>query len=142
MSLKAQVIGINKLLSDIYKQDMRLSYVLAKLDFSHEYIKLINQKLLPDVVAIFLKILETKVLDFQDGTRKFKIIEDTYGLTGDRQSTLRQVGAELNLSHERVRQIKQKVIKRLVSKNNKLSWESEFKQEVTQLLEKYNDFQK
>ena len=140
MNLKAQVIAINKFLSDIYdEQDMRLSYLLTKLDFNHEDIKLINQKFLSNVVAIFLKILKETIVSFQDGERKFSIIKDIYGLNGDRSLGLRQIGTELNISHERVRQIKQKVVRRLTSENSKFIWESEFKQEVRQLLEQYNN---
>ena len=40
MSLKAQIIAINQLLSDIYQQDMRLSYLLLKLNFDNEDVNL------------------------------------------------------------------------------------------------------
>lgn len=139
MNLKAQVIAINKLLSDIYRRDMRLSYLLSELNFNLEDIKLIHQQLSPNVVAIFLNVLEAKVLSFSDGIRRFKIIEANYGLTDNRSETLRGLGAKLNISHERVRQIKEKTIKRLSNKNIRFAWESEFELEVTQLLDKYND---
>lgn len=144
MSFKAQVVAINQLLSDIYKHNMRLSYLLANLSFNPEDIELINQELQSNVVAIFLNILEKTILSFQDGVRQFEIIEDVYGLTGDRSSTLKQVGAKFNLSHQRVGQLKQKVLKqkvirKLIAKNNKSFWESEFEREVRQLLKKYSN---
>ena len=40
MSLKAQIITINQLLSDIYQQDMCLSYLLLKLNFDNEDVNL------------------------------------------------------------------------------------------------------
>lgn len=140
MNLKVQVIAINKFLSDIYhRQDMRLSYLLAELDFDCEDIRIIRQKLMSNVIGIFLNVSEKKIVDFHDGVRKFKIIEDIYGLNGSPSMTLRQIGTELNISHERVRQIKQKVIRKLAFKNINLSWKSEFKQEVKQLVESYHD---
>ena len=53
MNLKTQVIGINQLLSDMYRQQMRLSYLLAKLDFDESDLKQLQADFLPDVVAIF-----------------------------------------------------------------------------------------
>ncbi len=139
MNLKSRVIAINKLLTDIYQREIRLSYLLAELDFNREDIELINHEFLPNVVDIFLKILEETVINFQDGTRQFKILQDTYSLHGDRSKTLIQVTEELNISHEPVRQIKEKSIKKLVSKNNKSLLESTFKQEIKELLENYNN---
>ena len=139
MGLKAQVIAINQLLSDIYQRDMRLSYLLSQLNFDGVEIELISQRLLPNLIEIFLDILEQEIHNFSDGERQFEIIKDIYGITSDRLKTLRQVGAELNISHERIRQIKNKGIRKLGFKNIKADWESKFKREVKQLLENYND---
>lgn len=136
MNLKAQVIGINKFLADVYQiEDMRLSLLLAKLNFKNEEIKLINQKFLPNIVAIFLNVLETEVTSFQDGVRKFEIIKDIYGLNGSSSMKLREAGEVFNLSQERIRQIKNKVIRQLTDKSKIFSQESEFTKEVVQLLE-------
>ena len=139
MSLKAQVIAVNKMLSDIYKRDMRLSYLLAELDFCHEDIELINRKLLPNAVACFLNVIEQAIVELQDGARKFEIIEGIYGLSGDRAKTLREIGTELNISHERVRQLKKKIIRRLVFNKDKFAWKFEFERETRQLLKKYRN---
>ena len=34
MTVKAKIIAINQLLSDIYQQQMRLSYLFAEMDFT------------------------------------------------------------------------------------------------------------
>ena len=70
MSLKSKVIAINKILSDIYQQEMRLSSLLLQLDFDNEAVKLIGDQLLSDAVAIFVKALEETITTFQDGTRQ------------------------------------------------------------------------
>lgn len=134
MNLKGQVIAINKLLSDIYKRDMRLSYLLAELDFNCEEIELINRKLLPNIVNIFLEVIEATIVSFSDGKKQFKIIKNLYGLSNGSQG-LRDVGAQLDISHERVRQLKNKAFKKLVSKNNEFDWQSKLKQQVKELID-------
>ena len=64
MSLKVQIIAINQLLSDIYEQEMRLSYLLSKLDFNNEDVNLIGSELLSDAVAIFSETLEKNYNSF------------------------------------------------------------------------------
>lgn len=137
MSLKARVIATNQILSDIYQQDMRLSYLLFKLDFDSEDVNLIGDRLLLDAVAIFLETLEQTIITFQNGTRQFKIIQDSYGLIGNSPQTLRHLAEEFNISHERVRQLKQKTLMKLKSKNQRYKLESLFKNKIQQSLELY-----
>ena len=138
MNLKAQVIAINRLLSDIYEQEMRLSYLLSKLDFNNENVNLIGSELLLDAVAIFSETLEKTIITFQDGARQFKIVRDSYGLMGNSQ-TLRQLAAEFDISHERVRQLKQKTLRKLKSTNQQSNFESLFKSKIQQTLEVYKN---
>ena len=137
MSLKAQVIAINKLLSDIYQREMRLSYLLSELDFDREDIKLISHELLSEVVNVFIENLTIAVTNFRDGARLFTIIRDNYGLTGNSQQTLRQLGAKLDIGHERVRQLKEKALRKLKSTTNLSLLEAEFKQEVVGLIQQF-----
>ena len=140
MSLKARVIAINQLLSDIYGREMRLSYLLSKLDFNSEDLNLISNELLSIVIVIFLETLEETVITFQDGTRQLKILHDSYGLTGNPQ-TLRQLAEKFDISHERIRQLKQKTLRKLKSNHNRSELESLFKQKVQQSIEVYNNKQ-
>ena len=139
MSLKARVIATNKLLSDIYQQDMRLSSLLSKLDFDNEDVNLIGDKLLFDAAVFFLETLEETIIAFQDGTRRFKIIQDSYGLIGNCPQALRQLAKEFNISHERVRQLKQKTLMKLKSTNQRSKLESLFRSKIQQSLEIYKD---
>ena len=140
MSLKAQIIAINQLLSDIYQQDMRLSYLLLKLNFDNEDVNLIGDRLLSDAAAFFFETLEETITTFQDGARQFQILQGSYGLTGNPQ-TLRQLAAEFNISHERVRQLKQKTLRKLKSTNQHSKFESLFKNKIQQSLEVYKNQQ-
>lgn len=137
MSLKARVIATNKLLSDIYQQDMRLSSLLLKLGFNNEEISFVGDKLLFDTAIFFLETLEETIIDFQDGTRKFEIIQGSYGLTGDSSQTLRQLAEKLNISHERVRQLKEKTLKGLQSVNQQSKLELLFKKKIQQSIKVY-----
>ena len=48
MTVKAQIVAINKFLSDIYQKPMRLSYLLSDTNFDSETIKLIAERLLTE----------------------------------------------------------------------------------------------
>ena len=140
MSLKVQIIAINQLLSDIYEQEMRLSYLLSKLDFNNEDVNLIGSELLSDAVAIFSETLEKTIIAFQDGAKRFKIVRDSYGLM-DNPQTLRQLAAEFDISHERVRQLKQKTLRKLRLKSHQSKLESLFKSKIQQIIEVYKNQQ-
>lgn len=140
MTLKAKVIAINKLLTDIYQREMRLSILLSKLNFNIEDINLISNKLLSETVAYFLETLEETIITSQDGDRQLKIIQGSYGLNSSPQ-TLRQLAEEFNISHERIRQLKQKILTKLKSTNNKSKLELLFKHKIKQAIANYRNIQ-
>ena len=134
MPVKAKIIAINKLLSDIYQKQMRLSYLLEEMDFAEEEINFIANQLLTETIDNFINNLQSMLLDFNDGQRLFKILYSIYGLDGDQSKTLQIIGEQLEISRERVRQLKEKAIKKLRSTNNLSKWETSFKSETINLL--------
>jgi RNA polymerase primary sigma factor len=65
-----------------------------------------------EIVSSDLKVTlnaELKNLD----PKEMMILERRFGLLGDNPSTLEQLGAEMEVTRERVRQIEQKAIKKL-----------------------------
>ena len=118
MTLKTQVIAINKLLSDIYLQPMRLSYLLAEMNFSQEDIDIIAERLLLETINNFLASLQETFLECHDGERLFKILDTGYGLDGQPCQTLHSIGEELGISKERARQLKNKAIRKIKANKN------------------------
>ena len=53
MTLKFKIIAINKIISDIYQKQMRLSYLLAKMKFTEEDIQVIANQFLTDTIQEF-----------------------------------------------------------------------------------------
>lgn len=137
MTVKAKITAINKLLSDIYQQQMRLSYLLAEMNFSEEDIKFIANQLLEKTVDNFLNTLQTTILAYSDGERSFNILQYIYGLEGNAPRTLESISYELEISRERVRQIKNKVLKKIRVNNNKLEWQNKFKYLTNQSLQQH-----
>lgn len=135
MTVKFQILAINKLLSDVYQKPMRLSYLLLELDFKKENIKLIAEQLLSETIDIFIEILKEIMLCAADGQRLFTILNSVYGLDGNSPITLQYIGDQLKISRERIRQLKQKALKKLKAHKNKEKLEDRFKEKVIILLE-------
>lgn len=136
MTVKARIIAINQFLSDIYQRKMRLSYLLAEMDFSEEEIQLIANQLLIETIEGFIQSLQETIKDCRDGQRLFDIIHSNYGLDGSNPKTLQQIGDKLEISKERVRQLKVKAIKKIRAANNLVKWENNFKSKTSELLDK------
>ena len=99
-----------------------------------------SNKLLSEAVACFLEALEETIITFQDGDRQLKIIQGSYGLNSY-PKTLRQLAEEFNISHERIRQLKQKTLRKLKSTNNKSKLELLFKPKIKQAIATYQTVQ-
>ena len=134
MTIKEKVIAINKLLSDVEQRSMRLSYLLADMEFSEDSIKFIADNLLSETVDNFLDSLTETLINCRDGQRLFRILDCVYGLNGNKPKTLRDIGDELEISRERVRQLKIKAIRKIKSHNNREKWRSLFKIKTGELL--------
>ena len=134
MTVKTKIIAINNLLSDIYQKEMRLSYLLTEIDFTKEDIQFIANKLLTETIDNFIATLQNTLLNFNDGQRLFYILSSIYGLDGNNPKTLHSIGNQLEITRERVRQLKEKAIKRLRATKNLSKWETNFKSETIELL--------
>jgi hypothetical protein len=134
MTVKAQIVAINKLLSDIYQKPMRLSYLLSDTNFDSETIKLIAERLLTEAINSFIETLQETMLDCRDGQRLFDILNSVYGLDGQTPKTLQRIGDELKISRERVRQLKQKATEKLKANNNRMKMQDRFKEKIIILL--------
>lgn len=123
MTLKAQVIGLNELLTIIYGTELCLSLLLERLGFTSEQINTLRCQHAEQIVTAHLLLLEEYFTTFRDGERLYHIIKRRFGLDGERPETLEQIGEHFNVSRERIRQLEKKAIKRCKYKRWLRAWE-------------------
>lgn len=135
MTVKKKIVAINKLLLDIYQREMRLSYLLSEMHFTEDDLELISNQLLTETIDNFINALKETLLNCHDGKRLFEILHDFLGLDGNTPKTLQNIGNELKISRERVRQLKEKALKKLKATNNRANLENSFKNKNIKLLQ-------
>lgn len=133
-SLKVQVEGVNRLLTTIYKREMRLSTLLAELGFSESEIALLREQHLAALVAISIEALATWLQVGRDGGRRYHILTRRLGLDGAPTETLEQIGRRLGVSRERIRQLESKVLRKCQSKPDRAVLEAGVRVEARRLL--------
>ena len=111
MALKEKVIGLNKLLSKMYKQDTRLSRLLSKLEYSTKQIESLKSNFMAEVANGYIDNLKQLVTSKTDGERLFYTIEKRFGLDGNKPTTLQHIGDIYSISRERVRQLEKKALR-------------------------------
>ena len=134
MDVRVQVTGLNQFLTEIYATEMRLSRLLMQLGFHQAEINRLRQCHLEDVVACYLQGLEERIVTGVDGGRRYHILVRYHGLDGEVPETLATIGNRLGISRERVRQLKEKVIKKCRSRKNKAALESRLQEMGLELL--------
>ncbi|MHC5776841.1 sigma factor-like helix-turn-helix DNA-binding protein [Nostoc sp.] len=134
INLKEVVIALNDLLTAIYGIETRLSDLLINIGFDKTQVECLRKHHLQQVVLDFLENLKQKVMTFHDGERAYKIISRYYGLDGKARETLQSLGEQLTISRERVRQLKEKTLKKCRNKSSRQFFETKLQQEATQLL--------
>jgi RNA polymerase nonessential primary-like sigma factor len=100
MNVKAQLVGLNKFLAEIYKSDTRLSTLLTELGFEQKQIETLRDHPLEPMVNGLLAVSRRKL-----GERYFEVISRRFGLEGEPADTLQVSGEKLGVSRERVRQL-------------------------------------
>ena len=133
-SIRETVIGLNEFLTDVYKIETRLSSLLSGLGFEASQIEEIRKNHLTEVVAAFVCCLRDRVLTFQGGERAYRIISRYYGLDGEPRENLQCLGNELSITRERVRQLKEKALRKCKTQASREFLEVKLKEIATQLL--------
>lgn len=111
-TLKERVVGLNRLLSEIYKTDMRLSMLLDRLGFVSSQIEILRSNHLEEVVDCYVDIMKTRIVGWEGGERLFFIVCRRFGLDGQLPDTLANLGVHFDISRERVRQLETKTLRR------------------------------
>ena len=113
---------------------MRLSNLLEDIGFTEKDIRVMAHQLLTEMIVNFINTLRNIFSNFNDGQRLFYILYSIYGLDGNHPKTLQNIGDQLEITRERVRQLKEKAIKKLRGTNNLSKWETSLKSETIELL--------
>ena len=108
-----QIGGINKLLCRVLKKETRLSLLLQELGFSDDEIYIIRTEHLDSLLVLIADTLKEYIFAREDAERYWLILNRRFGLTGRKGETFQEIGVELGISRERVRQLEKKAIRKL-----------------------------
>lgn len=111
--MKEWLFSLNDLAKDIYAAEWRISDVLKKHTFSESQIAFLKTDGFEDFLHNIDFALQCRLLCGSNSVRFFNIIYQRYGLFGRTKQTLRAIGEEMGISHERVRQLQEKALRRL-----------------------------
>jgi len=112
LSAQGSTVGLNRLLTELYKTDMRLSLLLDRLGFVSSQIEILRATHLEEVVDCYVGIIKTRIVGWEGGERLFVIICSRFGLDGHQPDTLAELGVCFGISRERVRQLETKTLRR------------------------------
>ncbi len=107
------LFNLNDLAKDIYNTEWRISDALQKHPFSESQLAFLKTDGLEDLLHNIDFALQCRLLCGSNSVRFFNIIYQRYGLFGHTKQTLRAIGEEMGISHERVRQLQEKALRRL-----------------------------
>lgn len=113
-SLKEMMLSLNALLTDIYGEPKRISEILSNFGLSQKQINDIKGERFAAFYANVKFALECRFLHYSGGYRLLTILYRRYGLFEYKKETLDEIGNSMGVSRERIRQLQNKAIKRLV----------------------------
>lgn len=113
MIIKEELLKLNDFINDIYGKKIRLSDILKQYPFSPEEINFLKSELIETILNNIDFALQCKFVSSSNKIRLYKIICRRYGLFGREKSTLREIAIDMQISHERVRQLEEKAIRYL-----------------------------
>ncbi len=113
MIIKEELLKLNDFINDIYGKKIRLSDILKQYPFSVEEINFLKSERIETLLNNIDFALQCKFVSASNKIRLYKIICRRYGLFGREKSTLREIAIDMQISHERVRQLEEKAIRYL-----------------------------
>jgi len=123
MDFKAQLTGLNELLSVIYGNEMRLSTLLSELGFEQSQIEQLRDQHLEAVVAQFLEVIHKRLTSDSGKDTYFQLLSRRYGLDGEPKEQLSAIAEKHNFSPEYTRRLFEEIIQRCQSK----TWQKELR---------------
>lgn len=132
---KTEWVGFNSLLCKTFGENVRLSTILYDLGFDQDQIETLKKCYLREIMDFFvLDTFEKLIVSRSDGERIWYIISSRHGLMGHSPKTLQSLGEELGISRERVRQLEEKGVRRLILQSNKQQILTRFKPAIMEML--------
>ena len=119
-TLRQSIVALNRLLSDIYGHETRISSLLKAGSLGQEHLQELKKpENLSTFVDLFIFSLQIKLsTGYIAGERLFYILNERYGLSGKKTRTLQDISDEFGLSRERIRQLEEKAVKKLKRTKN------------------------
>ena len=133
---KIKVMGLNTFLVAIYDPDIRIGGLLQKIGYDTRQIQSLCANRLEKLVDGCILLLNQRIVAYSGGERLYKVVSRRYGLDGEPPQTLQDIGADLEVSHQRAYQLEQRVLRRFRGKSNKKLIEAGLKVLADNLLEK------
>lgn len=126
MSVKNQIVALNRLISDIYQTDgMRIGFFLSKIGLNEKQIEKLRNGNMKELADGFTSIFKNRI--FYGEERLFLLIAGRYGLEGNPPETLNRIGDAFGISRERARQLEKAALNRCGKKNEKAMLEKSLK---------------
>ena len=107
---------LNSLTTELYGPDQRVSRMLQDRGMSQKEISILRRRLPQFSVSASKAILDCVYRLYPEDPRADRfvvILRDRYGLDGEPIKTLQQIGEDLSISRERVRQLQVKLVGKL-----------------------------
>lgn len=123
MSIKLQIVGLNNFLTTIYRQDMRLSALLTRLEFGPEQIECVRMQHLEQLVNLYIDLVRQWITTGRDGERLYSILSRRFSFDGQPVTIRQNLADEYGISRERVRQLEVKALKKCRSRKILCQWE-------------------
>lgn len=121
MSLKIKVAGVNAFLETIYGPHSRPSTLLQALGCTSEQVMLLRTRSLEAFIDGFVQCIAERLAQY-GGERRYRVLARRLGLDGENPAPLGELGVELGVSRERVRQIQEGTVQRCRSRKQCYYW--------------------
>ena len=112
--LKVMMLPLNAMLADIYGTEKHISRILLDFGLEHSHINTLKGERSEIFYRNIKFALECRFLHYSGGHKLLEILYRRYGLFEHKKETLEEIGVIMGMSRERVRQLQNKAIKRLV----------------------------
>ena len=123
MDFRTQLTGLDKLLSVIYGNEMRLTELLLELGFERSQIEQLREPQLEPIVAQFLEVIHKRLTSESGKDTYYQILSRRYGLDGEPPVQLSAIAERHGFTPEYLRPLFEEIIQRCQSK----TWQSELK---------------